>query len=263
MPEYAKQPLPFTAAQRWLEQKVTLPTGLNSRQIANRIPARIRGQAFFSARVASARILERLRQEVTKLAAGESDYVSARARIKTFLARIGYGVPDVGTKEDRDIQRLESTARLDLILRQNVAMAHAVGQREVSENEAVVEIFPNYRYVANTDRHARFDGLVLPKDDPFWATHYPPWEYNCQCMVIDTDEPVNGRSYGFADTPEGGQQGRLEFKTSVIDVQPSTSGYVFRSSPQDAFDDPDFSRIEDDDLRASVEAEWRKYRGGK
>ncbi|QBF31504.1 phage minor head protein [Thalassococcus sp. S3] len=31
--------------------------------------------------------------------------------------------------------------------------------------------------------HLSWDGLVLPADHPFWATHYPPNEWGCGCYV--------------------------------------------------------------------------------
>jgi hypothetical protein len=63
--------------------------------------------------------------------------------------------------------RIFRTARLDLVLRQNVLIAQATAQREVSETQAVREAFPNYRYLKNTERHDAFHDVVLPKDDPF------------------------------------------------------------------------------------------------
>lgn len=32
-------------------------------------------------------------------------------------------------------------------------------------------------------QHLAWDGLTLPKDDPFWQTHYPPNGWGCQCYV--------------------------------------------------------------------------------
>ena len=35
--------------------------------------------------------------------------------------------------------------------------------------------------------HAEYDGITLPKDDPFWDSFYPPCDYNCRCDVVETD----------------------------------------------------------------------------
>ena len=35
--------------------------------------------------------------------------------------------------------------------------------------------------------HAEYDGVTLPKDDPFWDSFYPPCDYNCRCEVVETD----------------------------------------------------------------------------
>ena len=35
--------------------------------------------------------------------------------------------------------------------------------------------------------HAEYDGITLPKDDPFWDSVYPPCDYNCRCDVVETD----------------------------------------------------------------------------
>ena len=255
MTNYATEPMTFTAGRDWLRRKAVMPTKLNTRGIALKDPSRIRAHAFFSARVASAHILEQLRAEIEKIRRGEADYASARARLKTFLADQGYGQPAVDSPEDRDIQNLPSTHRLDLILRQNVGMAHAVAQREISENEAVKEIYPNYRYIANTERHARFDGLILPKEDPFWQTHYPPWDYNCKCLVVDTDQPVNGRT-SIRTHKNGSQSGRISIEGRTMEVSPPRSGFVFHSDPKKVNREPDFDMVSDQALKEMLIAEW-------
>jgi hypothetical protein len=254
-PEYLLDPATFTAATDWFDQKVTLPTNLSSAELAMAAPAQVRMQAFFSARIASTNILESLREECAAILAGERTYSEAHARMAEFLAREGYGVPEPKTPADRDVAELASTARLQLIFRQNVAMAQAVGARAVSEHWAVVERYPNYRYVKNTERHARFDGVVLPKDHPFWDTHYPPWEFNCQCFVFDEEGEPNVEGSELRTTPEGAQIGRLVKDGQVLNVMPSESGFVFRSRPSEAFADPDTSLITDPELREMFERE--------
>jgi len=36
------------------------------------------------------------------------------------------------------------------------------------------------------DSHAALDGITKPKEDKFWAVHYPPNGFNCRCNVIET-----------------------------------------------------------------------------
>lgn len=244
MPDYLIDPKTFDAASRHFEQKAVMPTGLNSREISNRVPVDIRGQAFFSSQVSSARILENLQDECRAILAGKTSYQEARTRLKEFLAREGYGIPKPGTREDKDLANIAGDSRLQLILRQNVRMSQAVGQRQVSEHPYVEERYPNYKYHANTARHAKFDGLVLPKKHPFWKKHYPPWDFGCNCMVTDEEGEPNAR----------GSAQRLQFKSRAVNVDDPKSGFEFESSPEDAFKDLDPSIIEDEQLRALVTA---------
>ena len=267
MPEFATEPITFTAGQRFLEQKATLPTRLNSAAIANRLPARFRGQSFFSATVEKDSVLRRMKDVTQSIADGKVGYARGREMLKEFLPKLGYDVPLVDEPGEQRISKIASTARLDLILQQNVAMAHAVGQREVSEHPEVKALYPNYKYVAVLDAstrssHAQLDGLVLPKDHPFWATHFPPWEFNCRCMVLDTDEPVNGAASGFSgganerQRDDAAQTGRIMSGMESIQLTPNASGFVFRSSPKEVFAEPDPELIEDPDLRASFKQAW-------
>ena len=259
MSEYLTAPSSFTSARDWLARKVDLPTALGSLDISIKLPARIRAQAFYSARVASAVIVQALRKEVTAIARGDYTYAEGRTRLKEFLARQGYGIPAVGSKEERDIKDIASTRRLDLILRQNVAMAHAVGQREVAEDPRVLEYLPCYEYAAvmderTRDEHAALNGLILPKTDPFWRTHFPPWEFNCRCMALDTDAEPNGKTSGFKSRSP--MNGRLDYNGRMQQLTENESGFEFDSSPAAAFADPDFSNIGDKDIRAKIEKEW-------
>jgi hypothetical protein len=58
---------------------------------------------------------------------------------------------------------------------------HALEWKEI---EATKEVFPILEWVtvmdANT-RHAKFNGIKLPVDHPFWASHPQPLEYGCRC----------------------------------------------------------------------------------
>ena len=86
--------------------------------------------------------------------------------------------------------QLGSPARLETIFRTNMQSAYAVGAWEAIES--VKDSLPYLMYDAVDDgrareEHARFDGLVLPVDHPFWKEHYPPNDYNCRCGTIQMD----------------------------------------------------------------------------
>ena len=89
------------------------------------------------------------------------------------------------TGEVKEVQ-LGSTRRLKTIYRTNIDMAYAAGRWE--EIEATRKTHPYLRYrcsMLETSResHKSWDGIVLPVDDPWWDSHYPPCAWNCKCWV--------------------------------------------------------------------------------
>ena len=54
---------------------------------------------------------------------------------------------------------------------------------------------PNFKY--NTQRddrvrlsHQMMEGVILPKNDPYWDTHTPPLGINCRCFLTETWETI-------------------------------------------------------------------------
>ena len=81
--------------------------------------------------------------------------------------------------------------RLATIFDTNLRMAHARGRWE--RIEALKEEMPYLRYVATLDArtrpdHRRWHGTVLPVDDPWWRSHYPPNGWRCRCTVQQLSE---------------------------------------------------------------------------
>ena len=82
-------------------------------------------------------------------------------------------------------------ARAEFTLRMQGFQAYAVARHQ--EQMSTVERFPYWRYVTVGDSrvraaHAALDGKVLRADDPWWKTHYPPWDWGCRCIVVALDE---------------------------------------------------------------------------
>jgi SPP1 gp7 family putative phage head morphogenesis protein len=79
--------------------------------------------------------------------------------------------------------------RMETIFRSNVQTAYQVGHYQQMHDPDVLKDRPYWKYVAVMDErtrpeHAQWHDTVLPADDPWWNTHYPPNGYNCRCTVV-------------------------------------------------------------------------------
>lgn len=215
----------FTGREDWIRGRKNLPTARNSREISEELDAKIRAQAFFSARVAEGHILDRLREVSDAFTRGEIGQAEARTRLKEFLVSQGYD------PQDGSLTNLPSTSRLNLILEQNARMAYAVGRWQEGMDPDIKERFPCWRYVGSTalsprDSHARYAGHVYAKDDPVWHRIFPPSDFGCKCSVEDCDAP-----------PEKAPK----------EITPPESGFAF--DPAHAFEKFDYDAIKDAELR--------------
>lgn len=85
------------------------------------------------------------------------------------------------------VAQLGSPGRLQTIFRTNVQSSYAVGQWE--QIQAQKDIAEYLMYDAIDDHrtrpeHAAWDGTILPVEDEWWRSHYPPNGWNCRCGVI-------------------------------------------------------------------------------
>ena len=236
----------YDAANEWLRKRLNLPTDKSSAQIAAGIPEQVRTHSFFSARVAEARILDRLRQVSDAYSRGELNLAEARSRLKEFL------IGEEGYKPGGGLKNLASTARLELILDQNARMAAAVGQYQAGRDPDIEERFPCWRYIGSAafvprEDHARLVGKVYLKSDPIWHRIFPPSAFGCKCSVEDCDDPP--------DKPPR-------------NIQPAEGGYSF--DPADAFDfamdkidDPAIRDIVGEQLELRFPEEAKKKKPGR
>jgi SPP1 gp7 family putative phage head morphogenesis protein len=82
----------------------------------------------------------------------------------------------------------------EAIFRTQTALAYGAGRWQADQDPAIQEVLWGYRYVTVGDdrvraEHRGFEGVTLPKDDPFWATHWPPNGWGCRCVTISVFEP--------------------------------------------------------------------------
>jgi len=82
----------------------------------------------------------------------------------------------------------------EAIFRTQSSLAYSSGQWAQLQDEAIQEILWGYKYVTVgdnrvRDEHEAWEGVTLPKSDPWWDTHWPPNGWNCRCDVIEIYEP--------------------------------------------------------------------------
>ena len=222
----------------YIRNRINMPTARSHAELAQMDP-KIRAQAFFSARVAEAHILDRLREVSDRYSRGEIGLGEARNTLKDFLKAEGYNPHKAGLKN------LASTARLNLVMRQNAAMANAAAEWKRMHDPDAMKIFPYVRYHARKDSrsrdgHKELDGKIFHKDDPFLKTHTPPWEFNCRCWLEEITAKEAGR-----------ESEKVQEPTPPEDVTiDSASGFSF--DPEHAFETFDLASVKGDNIRGDT-----------
>jgi SPP1 gp7 family putative phage head morphogenesis protein len=103
--------------------------------------------------------------------------------------------------------------RLRLIYDTNVRSAYAAGTWEESERTKATAPLMMYRTMRDERvriTHAAWDGIVLPRDDPWWLEHAPPCGWGCRCIAIPISED------GVQDYIDAG---RIKIKRQAPDVE--------------------------------------------
>lgn len=186
-------------------QKALVGSNLDSSQW-NQIQAGFRNRAFFSSRVAQVNILATMRDKVREYAEGETDISKIRMKIREDLQRLHY-TPKPG--EQDTIHDLFSQARLDVIIKTNVAQARGYMQFAEGMSPGAFAAFPAQEFTRI--RHSRkprqdwpqrwakaggktYGGkMIALKDDPVWerlsvfGNPFPPFDWGSGMGVLDVD----------------------------------------------------------------------------
>lgn len=214
-------PLPFADALNSLRRRGVLPTTLSTADI-ERLPQWIRDQAFFSARVAQAEILDGMMSRIdTLLGGGERgpglgmDPALFRVEMRQLLDSVSYApTPD----DEGTIKDLRSEARLNVIVRTQEQMATGHGQFLQSTDPEIIDLYPAWELIRLRDSRVKRDWttrwseaagavgdtdalrmlseqgrMIARKDSPIWTQlsrfgrPHPPFDFNSGMDVEDVD----------------------------------------------------------------------------
>lgn len=153
--------------------------------------------AFTVAKIAETDILAQVQQSLlTALEAGVP-FKQWAGGIKEQFDRSGWSDYQ-GTAKQRQ-------ARLRVIYQTNLRTARAVGQWErVQETKNVTPYF-QYNLGASVNHrpeHEEIAGTLLPVDDQFWDTAFPPNGYGCQCYLQTLTQWAADKLGGVTRRPE-------------------------------------------------------------
>lgn len=147
-------------------------------------------RAFTVAKAMRPDILADIRGAVDRAIAQGTTLAEFRTELTPVLQAKGWWgrqtMTDPLTGKARSVQ-LGSPRRLGIIFDTNVRSSYAAGRW--ASIQRVKEARPYLRYTAIRDgrtrpEHLAWHGTVLPVDDDWWKTHYPPNGWRCRCTVV-------------------------------------------------------------------------------
>ena len=195
------------------------------------LPDQLKQRAFTVAGIEQMDALRKIRDAIAKLPEGAS-WDEAKKDVAEKIS--AYTGGDMNAAK----------ARAELQLRTHGFQAYAVARHQQQMETA--DRYPYWRYETVGDSrvragHAALDGKVLPASDPWWKTHYPPWDWGCRCIVTELSED---------DVEEMG----LKVAKSEDMPTPERSG-SFAFDPTDA--SIDIEKYRNNDTRFKDDADWQ------
>ncbi len=177
--EISPEPLPMKEAVEFWESKVKVSPG-----IFKRLPEEARLRAFAVAGIAKGDALTQVWGELHRALDEGASLGEFKKGCREIFERRGWTGP--------------AAHRADVIFRNNVLTAYAVGRHSQMTDPDVLSAFPSWMYVAVRDdrtrpSHAAMDGRVFRADDPIWDEWDPPNGHNCRCEKIAMSDRQVGK----------------------------------------------------------------------
>jgi hypothetical protein len=225
------------------------------KRVFNQLLPEIKARAFTVAGIESANALQRIRDAVTAVPMGDQTWDEAKQQIVDELD------PYLGDGADY---------RAELVLRVNSfqAFSATVHNAGMADDDTVAFQYLHGECQVPTPSHLALNGIIVPKDDPFWETHTGPWGHlGCVCykrpmnpdFVADERAKDEGKNPEDRNVIEGAALKQLNHGTIIRDGQrhditidgPDNSG--FKWNPGDL-------KIPLKDLEAKYDPEvWSEF----
>ena len=194
--------------------------------------------SFTVAKMMDEDMLGETRAAVTDALANGTDFATFQKRLKPYLmARGWWGQAVMGDPETGEITKVQlgSTRRLRTIYHTNLHTAYAAGQWErIQRNK---KLFPYLKYIPSDageprESHKPFYNMVLPVDDPFWQTHFPPNGWGCRCNVRALTRRQAEKEH-ISESPQLKDVEHINTRTGEVEHYPEGVDPSFAHNPGD------------------------------
>lgn len=194
--------------------------------------------SFTVAKMMDADMLDETRAALTDALANGTDFAAFKQRLKPYLmARGWWGQAVMGDPDTGEITKVQlgSTRRLRTIYHTNLHTAYAAGQWErIQRNK---KLFPYLKYIPSDageprEAHKPFYDMVLPVDDPFWQTHFPPNGWGCRCNVRALTRR-QAEASGISKSPALKDVEHINTRTGEVEHYPEGVDPSFAHNPGD------------------------------
>ncbi|NNH86241.1 phage minor head protein [Acinetobacter terrae] len=132
----------------------------------------------------------------TRQMATTVSFLSSLEQIETVIKAVNKSIADGGTF--KDFQKLIEESEivlpkhyLDNVFRTNIQNAYGHGRWQQQQRNKAKRPYLMYSAINDSrvrPAHLALNRIVLPIDDPFWLTHYPPTGFRCRCSCIALTE---------------------------------------------------------------------------
>lgn len=165
--------------------------------------------AFTVAKAMQLDVLENIRTAIDQAIDNGTTLRQFKKDLIPTLQRLGWwGKREMVDETTGEIitAQLGSPRRLKTIYRANLRTARAAGQYERAQRTK--KALPYFRYGLGPSKehraeHVAFDGLILPVDHQFWASHMPPNGWGCKCHVRQISRvEMSRRGWTVSDSPQ-------------------------------------------------------------
>lgn len=132
----------------------------------------------------------------TRQMATTVSFLSSLEQIETVIKAVNKSIASGGTFKDFQDLIAESEIvlpkhYLDNVFRTNIQNAYGHGRWQQQQRNKAKRPYLMYSAINDSrvrPAHLALNRIVLPIDDPFWLTHYPPLSFRCRCSCIALTE---------------------------------------------------------------------------